>query len=96
MSQAGDPLGTTLTRKPLPPGTLKISASSPVTTIPSNPTQTHFLSIRKCRALFIATTKPRPSLPPLFEMMWLTIPTTSPDMLNMGPPEFPVLIVAVV
>jgi len=44
----------------------------------------------------IVTTKPRPSLPPDFEMFWLTMPMTSPVMLNMGPPEFPVLIVAVV
>jgi hypothetical protein len=29
-------------------------------------------------------------------MFWLTMPTTSPAMLNSGPPEFPVLIVAVV
>ena len=40
--------------------------------------------------------KPRPSLPPDFEMVWLTMPMTSPAMLNMGPPELPVLIVAVV
>ena len=29
-------------------------------------------------------------------MFWLTIAITSPAMLNTGPPEFPVLIVAVV
>jgi hypothetical protein len=29
-------------------------------------------------------------------MLWLTMPMTSPAMLNMGPPELPVLIVAVV
>jgi hypothetical protein len=29
-------------------------------------------------------------------MFWLTMPMTSPAMLNMGPPELPVLIVAVV
>ena len=44
----------------------------------------------------MVTTKPRPSLPPLFEMLWLTIPMTSPAMLNIGPPELPVLITAVV
>jgi len=44
----------------------------------------------------LVTTKPSPSLPPDFEMLWLTIPMTSPAMLNMGPPEFPVLMVAVV
>ena len=35
-------------------------------------------------------------MPPDFEMMWLTMPMTSPAMLNMGPPEFAVLIVAFV
>ena len=44
----------------------------------------------------MVTTKPRPSLPPPLEMLWLTIPMTSPRMLNMGPPEFPVLMVAFV
>jgi hypothetical protein len=29
-------------------------------------------------------------------MFWLTMAMTSPAMLNIGPPEFPVLIVAVV
>jgi hypothetical protein len=29
-------------------------------------------------------------------MFWLTMPMTSPAALNIGPPEFPVLIVAVV
>ena len=44
----------------------------------------------------VVTMKPKPSLPPDFEMFWLTMPMTSPAMLNTGPPEFPVLIVAVV
>jgi len=44
----------------------------------------------------IVTTKPSPSLPPDFEMFWLTMVIISPAMLNMGPPELPVLIVAVV
>ena len=44
----------------------------------------------------MVTTKPRPSLPPDFEMLWLTMPMTSPAELNIGPPEFPVLIVALV
>ena len=44
--------------------------------------------------MFIVTTKPSPSLPPLFEMLWLTMPMTSPFMSNIGPPELPVLIVA--
>ena len=29
-------------------------------------------------------------------MLWLTIPITSPFVANIGPPEFPVLMVAVV
>ena len=44
--------------------------------------------------MFIVTTKPSPSLPPLLEMLWLTIPMTSPFMLNIGPPELPVLMAA--
>ena len=40
------------------------------------------------------TTKPRPSLPPDFEMLWLTIPIISPARVNIGPPELPVLITA--
>jgi len=42
----------------------------------------------------IVTTNPRPSLPPDFEMIWLTTPMTWPAMLNIGPPELPVLIAA--
>ena len=38
---------TTLTSRPLPPGTLKISARSPVSTTPSIPSQAHFRSMRK-------------------------------------------------
>jgi hypothetical protein len=34
------------------------------------------------------------SLPPDFEMLWLTMPMTSPAALNMGQPELPVLMVA--
>jgi hypothetical protein len=51
-------------------------------------------SSRSCFAVFIVTTKPRPSLPPLLEMTWLTMPTTSPAMLNIGPPELPTLMLA--
>ena len=40
------------------------------------------------------TTKPSPSLPPDFEMLWLTIPISSPARVNIGPPELPVLITA--
>jgi hypothetical protein len=58
--------------------------------------QNTFRGIRRARALLMVTRKPRPSLPPDFEMFWLTIPMTSPAMLNTGPPELPVLMVAVV
>src|SRR5437773_10771607 len=43
-----------------------------------------FLSISTSRAVLIVTTNPSPSLPPDLEMMWLTMPTTSPAMVNMG------------
>ena len=46
--------------------------------------------------MLMVTTKPSPSLPPLLEMLWLTMPITSPFMPNIGPPELPVLMVAVV
>ena len=42
----------------------------------------------------MVTTNPSPSLPPDFEMLWLTMPMTSPAMLNMGPPELPWLMTA--
>ena len=64
--------------------------------MPSMPPQTDFFSSKSSRAVRSVTTKPRPSLPPDFEMMWLTMPMTSPDVVNMGPPELPVLIVALV
>ena len=44
--------------------------------------------------MFIVTTKPSPSLPPALGDVVADDPTTSPFMLNMGPPELPVLIVA--
>lgn len=44
-------------------------------------------AVAKGRAVFIVTTKPS-------EMVWLTMPMTSPAMLNMGPPELPVLMLA--
>src|SRR5262249_56716827 len=70
--------------------------SSSLRITPSSPAQNDRFSSRSCLAVFIVTTKPRPSLPPLLEMLWLTIPITSPFIANMGPPELPVLIVAVV
>src|SRR5262245_48003258 len=58
------------------------------------PVQNDFFSRRSWRAVLAVTTKPRPSLPPLFEMLWLTTPMTSPAVLKRGPPELPVLMVA--
>jgi hypothetical protein len=58
--------------------------------------QNTFRGTKRAFALSIVTTKPSPSLPPDCEMFWLTTPMTSPAMLNNGPPELPVLIVAVV
>src|SRR5215813_4391560 len=75
-------------------GTLRRSSMSSVRNSPSRPPQNDFFSRRSCLAVFMVTTKPSPSLPPDFEMLWLTIPMTSPAELNMGPPELPVLIVA--
>jgi hypothetical protein len=52
---------------------------------PSSPLQNDGRSRRSCLAVLMLTTKPSPSLPPPLEMLWLTIPMTSPFMLNMGP-----------
>ena len=96
MFHAIEPWATVLTRNPAGAGTLKIAARSPVRSRPWRAPQNTFRATRRLRALLIVTTKPRPSLPPDFEMFWLTMPMTSPAMLNTGPPELPVLIVAVV
>src|SRR5215475_11697535 len=71
-----------------------MSDSSSFSIRPSRPDQNDLFSSSSSLAVLSVTTKPSPSLPPLFEMLWLTIPITSPFMLNMGPPELPVLIVA--
>src|SRR6266849_3450278 len=96
-SSPGEPLATLLTRKPFMLfGTLRMSSISSERNCPSMPPQKDFFSSRSCCAVFIVTTKPSPSLPPDFEMLWLTMPITSPAALNIGPPELPVLIVALV
>ena len=77
-----------------PGGRLRMSASRSLSICPSSPLQNDRFSSRSCLAVFPVTTKPRPSLPPLLEMLWLTMPITSPFMLNIGPPEFPVLMTA--
>src|SRR5262252_5736209 len=96
MFHAEEPLATVFTRKAGGSGTLKIAASSPVSMVPSMPLQNDAFSRSSFLAVLMVTTKPSPSLPPDFEILWLTMPITSPAMLNMGPPELPVLIVAVV
>ncbi len=73
-----------------------MAARSPVSMVPSMPLQKDLRSRSSFLAVLMVTTKPSPSLPPDFEMLWLTMPMTSPAMLNMGPPELPVLMVAVV
>src|SRR5215510_1462980 len=77
-------------------GRFSRSATWSLSNWPSRPDQNDFFSSKSCLAVFIVTTNPRPSLPPLLEMLWLTIPMTSPFIANMGPPELPVLIEAVV
>src|SRR6266542_2033754 len=96
MSHPDEPWATVLTRKPAGSGRLKMAARSPVSMVPSMPLQKDLRSRRSFLAVLMVTTKPSPSLPPDFEMLWLTMPMTSPARLNMGPPEFPVLMVAVV
>src|SRR5499425_16823 len=75
-------------------GTLRTSARLSDSICPSRPLQQDRFSRRSCCAVCIVTTKPSPSLPPDFEMLWLTMPITSPAELNIGPPELPVLMVA--
>jgi len=85
-----------LTRNPAGAGTFRRPASSPVSKSPWRAPQKIFRGTNRFFALLIDTTKPRPSLPPDLEMFWLTMAMTSPAMLNTGPPELPVLMVAVV
>jgi hypothetical protein len=95
MRSAGEPWATVFTANPLLfGGRFSRSASSLVSTRPSIPDQNERFSGNSRLAVFSVTTKPRPSLPPLFEMLWLTIPMASPLRLNMGPPKLPVLITA--
>src|SRR5262249_47637680 len=97
IASAGEPLATVLTMKPVDPGgRFRRSACSSVSTWPSRPAQNDRFCSRSCFAVLMVTTNPSPSLPPLLEMLWLTMPTTSPFMANIGPPELPVLMVAVV
>ena len=43
-------------------------------------------------ALFTGIAKPRPILPPDWEIIAVLIPITSPEELNNGPPELPLFI----
>src|SRR5499427_1678629 len=97
----GAPMGTPSTVRMMSPPTascwpLMLAMVSPVSMVPSMPLQNDAFSRRSFLAVLMVTTKPSPSLPPDFEMLWLTMPITSPAMLNIGPPELPVLMVAVV
>ena len=69
---------------------------APVTSRRSRPYQRRFRSSSSLRTVLEVTTKPRPSLPPDLVMLWLTMPIISPVAVNMGPPELPVLMGAVV
>ena len=60
----------------------------------STPNHPRFRSTSRLFTVFEVTTKPSPSLPPDFVMLWLTIPISSPARVNIGPPELPVLITA--
>ena len=48
---------------------MKMAASSPVSMVPSMPVQNDAFSRRSFLAVLMVTTKPRPSLPPDFEML---------------------------
>jgi hypothetical protein len=86
----GEPFATFLIRyPPLPAGRFRRSARSSDRICPSRPPQKDRFSSSSFLAVFIVTTNPSPSLPPLFEMLWLTMPITPPFMANMGPPECP-------
>src|SRR5262249_9500051 len=94
---AGESLATVLMMYPVAPGgRFKRSACASVSSWPSRPAQKDFFSSKSFFAVLMVTTNPSPSLPPLLEMLWLTMPMTWPFIANMGPPESPVLIVAVV
>ena len=69
-------------------------AIAPDTNSRSSPYQRRLRSSMNFRTVFEVTTNPRPSLPPDFVMLWLTMPISSPARLNIGPPEFPVLMTA--
>src|SRR5262249_60981135 len=75
---------------------VKSPSSRPGRQILPSGTQNPYRPPTSLFAYFRVTSKPRPSRPPDFERFWLTMPMTSPARLNIGPPEFPVLIVAVV
>src|SRR3989454_3768353 len=91
---AGEPAATRCTRRPTPGGgRLNTCAISPESMKPPRPLQNDFCS-RSWRATLEVTANPSPSEPPEWDRMWLTIPMTSPCMLNSGPPELPWLIAA--
>ncbi len=88
-AEAGEPSATRWISIPAGCGRLKRPATRPARRIPSTPVQKVARPSSSWRATFEAMAKLSPSNPPERERMWLTIPTTSPSMLNTGPPEFP-------
>ena len=91
----GESLATVFTMKPLARlGRFKISATRSLSTTPSSPDQNDFFSQQELLGRVQRDHEAQPLAAPPLEMLWLTMPTTSPFMANMGPPELPVLIVA--
>jgi hypothetical protein len=85
---------TCFTRNPPACGTLSAWAVAPDTSMSSTPNHPRLRSTSSFLTVFVVTTKPSPSLPPDFVMLWLMIPISSPARVNIGPPELPVLITA--
>ena len=97
---AGPPSVTEATSAPRGLSRRRPSASSSVTLwmrTPSQPRRTSPNS-RSCKTIVFARSegiaKPMPIEPPEGENIAVLTPTTSPSMLNMGPPELPRLMAA--
>ncbi len=88
------------TSAPVFSGTPRLSAMSSLIDWILTPSQPRRASPNCFNWSMIATTvsdgtaKPMPIEPPVGEMMAVLMPTTSPSMLNSGPPELPLLIAA--
>src|SRR5262245_12565949 len=77
IASAGDCFATSSAARPKGCGRLRYCARLPLTRNQVTPLQKGRFSSISCRAMFELTTKPRPSKPPDFEMMWLTIPISA-------------------